>query len=118
MALFSTRKTETPFASRWPPPVRAVVGPLVEMLAAIPSVIVGFFGLVVLAPVLQRHVDPALHSVLGFLPISHYKNTDYSVFFGANTTQKPKKYDRPEATANAAISAVFLAAWRFWSCSS
>jgi phosphate transport system permease protein len=52
-----------------PPPVRAVVGPLVEMLAAIPSVIVGFFGLVVLAPVLQRHVDPALHSVLGFLPI-------------------------------------------------
>jgi len=27
------------------------------------------------------------------------------VFFGAQTTQKPKKYDRPEATANAAISA-------------
>jgi len=44
-------------------------------------------------------------SKLGFLPLSHYKNTDYSVFFGAQTTQKPKKYDRPEATANAAISA-------------
>ena len=43
-------------------------------------------------------------SNLGFLPLCHYKNTDYSVFFGANTTQKPKKYDRPEATANAAIS--------------
>jgi type VI secretion system protein ImpC len=41
----------------------------------------------------------------GFLPLCHYKNTDYSVFFGAQTTQKPKKYDRPEATANAAISA-------------
>jgi type VI secretion system protein ImpC len=27
------------------------------------------------------------------------------VFFGSQTTQKPKKYDRPEATANAAISA-------------
>ena len=27
------------------------------------------------------------------------------MFFGAQTTQKPKKYDRPEATANAAISA-------------
>jgi type VI secretion system protein ImpC len=27
------------------------------------------------------------------------------VFFGAQSTQKPKKYDRPEATANAAISA-------------
>jgi type VI secretion system protein ImpC len=44
-------------------------------------------------------------SNLGFLPLCHYKNTDYSVFFGAQSTQKPKKYDRPEATANAAISA-------------
>jgi type VI secretion system protein ImpC len=44
-------------------------------------------------------------SKLGFLPLCHYKNTDYSVFFGAQTAQKPKKYDRPEATANAAISA-------------
>jgi type VI secretion system protein ImpC len=44
-------------------------------------------------------------SNLGFLPLCHYKNTDYSVFFGAQTAQKPKKYDRPEATANAAISA-------------
>jgi type VI secretion system protein ImpC len=41
----------------------------------------------------------------GFLPLCHYKNTDYAVFFGAQTTQKAKKYDRPEATANAAISA-------------
>ncbi|NNG03152.1 MAG: type VI secretion system contractile sheath large subunit [Inquilinus sp.] len=44
-------------------------------------------------------------SKLGFLPLCHYKNTDYAVFFGAQTTQKSKKYDRPEATANAAISA-------------
>jgi type VI secretion system protein ImpC len=44
-------------------------------------------------------------SNLGFLPICHYKNTDYAVFFGGQTVQKPKKYDRPEATANAAISA-------------
>jgi type VI secretion system protein ImpC len=41
----------------------------------------------------------------GFLPLCHYKNTDYAVFFGAQTAQRPKKYDRPEATANAAISA-------------
>ncbi|MDE2335638.1 MAG: type VI secretion system contractile sheath large subunit [Rhodospirillales bacterium] len=41
----------------------------------------------------------------GFLPLCHYKNTDYAVFFGAQTVQKPKKYDRPDATANAAISA-------------
>jgi type VI secretion system protein ImpC len=43
-------------------------------------------------------------SRLGFLPLCHYKNTDYAVFFGAQTAQKPKKYDRPAATANAAIS--------------
>jgi type VI secretion system protein ImpC len=44
-------------------------------------------------------------SALGFLPLLHYKNTDYAVFFGAQSTQLPKKYDRPDATANAAISA-------------
>jgi type VI secretion system protein ImpC len=44
-------------------------------------------------------------SKLGFLPLCHYKNTDYSVFFGAQSTQRPKKYDRHEATANASISA-------------
>ena len=44
-------------------------------------------------------------SKLGFLPLCHYKNTDYAVFFGAQTAQKAKKYDRPEATANASISA-------------
>ena len=44
-------------------------------------------------------------SKLGFLPLGHYKNTDYSVFFGAQTSQKPKRYDDPDATANAAISA-------------
>jgi type VI secretion system protein ImpC len=42
---------------------------------------------------------------LGFLPVCHYKNTDYAVFFGAQTLQKPQKYDRPEANANAEISA-------------
>ncbi|MET1254946.1 type VI secretion system contractile sheath large subunit [Aliikangiella maris] len=44
-------------------------------------------------------------SKLGFLPLCHYKNTDYAVFFGGQTTQRPKKFDSPEATANAAISA-------------
>jgi type VI secretion system protein ImpC len=44
-------------------------------------------------------------SKLGFLALCHYKNTDYSVFFGGQTAQKPKKYDRPDATANAALSA-------------
>lgn len=44
-------------------------------------------------------------SKLGFLPLCHYKNTDYAVFFGAQTSQSPKKFDDPDATSNAAISA-------------
>ena len=44
-------------------------------------------------------------SKLGFLPLCHYKNTDYAVFFGGQTCQRPKVYDDTDATANAAISA-------------
>lgn len=44
-------------------------------------------------------------SNLGFLPLVHYKNQDNAVFMGAQTAQKPKKFDRPAATENAAISA-------------
>lgn len=51
-----------------PPLVRTVVGPLVEMLAAIPSVIVGFWGVAVLAPFVAKHVEPFLHGALGFIP--------------------------------------------------
>lgn len=43
-------------------------------------------------------------SRLGFLPLCHYKNTDYAVFFGSQTLQKPTQYDNPSSTANAAIS--------------
>ncbi len=52
-----------------PPGVRAVVGPLVEMLAAIPSVILGFWGFIVFAPFVQAHIEPALHDALGFIPL-------------------------------------------------
>jgi phosphate transport system permease protein len=48
--------------------VRAVVGPLVETLAAIPSVIVGFWGILILAPFVKS-IEPWLHNHLGFLPI-------------------------------------------------
>ncbi len=44
-------------------------------------------------------------SDLGFLPLVHYKNTNYAVFMGAQTIHKPKTYTDPSATANAAISA-------------
>src|SRR4029079_5911368 len=41
----------------------------------------------------------------GFMPLSHYKNTDYAVFIGAQSLQKPTVYDDPDATANATLAA-------------
>src|SRR5450432_2508682 len=41
----------------------------------------------------------------GFMPLSHYKNTDYAVFMGAQSLQKPAVYDDPAATANANLAA-------------
>jgi phosphate transport system permease protein len=51
-----------------PPAVRAVVGPLVEMLAAVPSIVYGFWGVAVLVPFIQ-HLEPGLHGALGFIPL-------------------------------------------------
>jgi len=41
----------------------------------------------------------------GFMPISHFKNTDYAVFIGAQSLHKPAVYDDPDATANANLGA-------------
>jgi type VI secretion system protein ImpC len=41
----------------------------------------------------------------GFMPLSHYKNTDFAVFIGAQSLQKPTVYDDPDATANANLAA-------------
>ncbi len=52
----------------------------------------------------------------GFIPLSHYKNTDYAVFFGAQSVNKPTEYEDPDATANARLSArlpYLFAACRF-----
>jgi phosphate transport system permease protein len=64
--------------------VRSVIGPLVEMLAAIPSVILGFWGILVFAPYLQAHLEPFLQSVLGFLPIFGAPATTGSGLFNAS----------------------------------
>jgi len=52
-----------------PPAVRGPVGTLVEMLAAVPSVVVGLWGIFVLAPFNAQHVQPFLSSFLGWIPI-------------------------------------------------
>jgi phosphate transport system permease protein len=61
IALFLTelapRATRTPIAT------------MVELLAAIPSVVLGLWGILVLGPPLQKTIEPALHSVLGWIPL-------------------------------------------------
>jgi hypothetical protein len=66
-----------------PRPVRGVIGPLVEMLAAIPSVILGLWGILVLGPFLRGHAEPWLHSTLGFLPVFGPPETSGSSVFTA-----------------------------------
>lgn len=41
----------------------------------------------------------------GFLPLCYWKNTDYAVFLGGQTVNKPQEYDNPDATANASLAA-------------
>jgi len=49
--------------------IRRPVATLVDMLAAIPTVILGLWGILVLGPFMRDTIEPALNSVLGFLPI-------------------------------------------------
>lgn len=53
---------------------------------------------------------------LGFIALCHKKNTGTAVFFGGQTTNKPRAYNTNEANANARLSAMLpyvLAASRF-----
>ncbi len=56
---------------------RSPVSFVVEMLAAVPSVVYGFWGIFVLAPLLVEYVYPWLQAYLGFLPI--FQGTIYGV---------------------------------------
>ena len=52
-----------------PPRVSRVVGTLIELLAAMPSIIYGMWGLFVFAPFMAHYVQPWLGQTLGFLPL-------------------------------------------------
>ena len=56
----------TELAPSW---LKRPVGVAIELLAAVPSIIFGIWGLFALAPVMQRHVEPALIEWLGPLPV-------------------------------------------------
>jgi phosphate transport system permease protein len=52
------------------PLVRKIVGTAIELLAAIPSIVYGMWGLFVLVPLMQKYVQPAIeHTPLGKLPL-------------------------------------------------
>ena len=63
--------------------VRAVVGPLVEMLAAVPSVVLGLWGILVLGPFIVETLGPWLHGYFGWLPIFSTEPTVGSSMFAA-----------------------------------
>jgi phosphate transport system permease protein len=67
-----------------PAGVRGVVAPLVEMLAAIPSVILGFWGVLILAPFVQGTLEPFLHDSFGFIPIFGAPETTGASIFTAS----------------------------------
>ncbi|ACB96966.1 phosphate ABC transporter permease subunit PstC [Beijerinckia indica] len=52
-----------------PQPLRRPVGIAIELLAGIPSIIYGLWGLFILAPFLQQHVQPALIATFAPVPI-------------------------------------------------
>ncbi|MFA5940311.1 MAG: phosphate ABC transporter permease subunit PstC [Sinimarinibacterium sp.] len=52
-----------------PRPLKRSVGTAIELLAGIPSIIYGIWGLFVLAPILQEWIQPALISVTEGIPI-------------------------------------------------
>ncbi len=52
-----TSRLKTPFAI------------VVEMLAVVPSVVYGLWGIIVLVPIVAHYISPALDAVLGFIPL-------------------------------------------------
>ncbi len=58
------------------------IGFLVELLASIPSVVYGLWGIFVLAPFLRVHVEPFLQSVFGWLPLFQGTPTGIGLFTG------------------------------------
>ena len=51
-----------------PPRLSRVVGTMIELLAAIPSIIYGMWGMFIFAPLMARYVQPWLKAFLGWIP--------------------------------------------------
>ncbi len=63
--------------------IRRPVAILVELLAAIPSVILGLWGIIFLSPFLGNHLEPFLKSFLGWLPLFSGSPSPYGMLNAA-----------------------------------
>ncbi|MCS7203561.1 MAG: phosphate ABC transporter permease subunit PstC [Thermodesulfovibrio sp.] len=52
-----------------PPFLKTPVGTAIELLAAIPSIIYGMWGLFTLAPIMSKYIEPFFQSTIGKIPI-------------------------------------------------
>jgi phosphate transport system permease protein len=59
-----------------------VLGALVELLAAIPSVVYGLWGIFVMIPWLRNHVELPLSEAFGFLPVFGGAPSGYGMLAG------------------------------------
>ena len=65
------------------PQIRAFAKPLIDLLAGIPSVVYGVWGILTVVPFVQKAVAPALNRWLGFIPLFRADNpTGYGVLAG------------------------------------
>jgi len=63
-----------------PARVRAVARPLIEVLAGIPSVVYGVWGVLTIVPFVEKTLSPTLSQWLGFIPLFHTDNpTGYGI---------------------------------------
>lgn len=71
------------YLSEWAPTwLRDPLGFVIELLAAVPSVIYGLWGIFALAPFLREVVEPALHGTLGFLPLFRGPHQGFGMLAG------------------------------------
>jgi phosphate transport system permease protein len=63
-----------------PPTIQSVVGSIVELLAAVPSIVFGFWGLAVMVPDFMRPLEHGLQATLGFLPFFQGAASGYDLF--------------------------------------
>lgn len=71
------------YLAEWAPAwLRGPLGFLVELLAAVPSVIYGLWGIFALAPFLREVVEPFLAETLGFLPLFQGPHQGFGMLAG------------------------------------